>query len=171
MLRLIRPQGQAVRSLPRLTFPVFQKPIRCSRISGVPRNTASLRVIQPVSKPYSTQATPPPPPPPPPLKPKRSRLYRAGRALLVIVSVPVAGTLSWYAYHQLANDERSVLRGERPNLVVGGPKNLIVAHPLKVEEIHQNDPRQRLVILGSGWGVSDCFQGAGLQKHLMGLVC
>jgi hypothetical protein len=25
---------------------------------------------------------------------------------------------------------------------------------LKAEEIHQNDPRQRLVILGSGWGVS-----------------
>jgi hypothetical protein len=100
------------------------------------------------------------------MPPKRSRLYRAGRALLyVVVGVPVAGAAVWFAADTLEakGDE---LHQKRPRHVIGGPKNLVMTHGchgsvLKAEEIHKNDPRQRLVILGSGWGVSSptmfCF--------------
>lgn len=69
------------------------------------------------------------------------------------------GTLAWVTYDTLFETHGDILHQKRPRHVVGGPKNLVMTHGckgsvLKAEEIHQNDPRQRLVILGSGWGVS-----------------
>ncbi|KAG9324103.1 hypothetical protein KVV02_008510 [Mortierella alpina] len=113
---------------------------------------------------FSTKPSPttssniPPSPPPPPPKPKHSRLYRAGRALFIVaVGIPVAGSLGWYGYDTLFETKGDILHHKRPRHVIGGPKNLVMTHGcrgsvLKAEEIHQNDPRQRLVILGSGWG-------------------
>ncbi|KAI7820115.1 pyridine nucleotide-disulfide oxidoreductase-domain-containing protein [Gamsiella multidivaricata] len=71
--------------------------------------------------------------------------------------VPVAGGLAWYTYDTLFEAKGDILHTKRPKHIVGGPKNLVITHGcrgsvLKAEEIHQNDPRQRLVILGSGWG-------------------
>ena len=71
----------------------------------------------------------------------------------------MAGTLGWYGYDTLFETQGDILHHKRPRHVIGGPKNLVMTHGcrgsvLKAEEIHQNDPRQRLVILGSGWGVS-----------------
>ncbi|KAF9366439.1 hypothetical protein BGX34_002714 [Mortierella sp. NVP85] len=154
MLHLIRSQGHAARSLPRLAS-TFQRPATYNRLSGIPRTGVSLKAT-PASRPFSTSATPSPPQASPPPKPKRSRLYRAGRALLVITGVPVVGALAWHAYES-HGIEYDILHKQRPKLVTGGPKNLIVTHgckgsTLKAEEIHKDDPRQRLVILGSGWG-------------------
>ncbi|KAI1317139.1 hypothetical protein EDD11_008930 [Mortierella claussenii] len=169
MLRLMHPHGHALRSLPgAAATPALQRslcyghrrlptaPRTVATIKPTPRNSFSTTATR-----FNTQTTSPPPPPPPPSsssKPKRSRLYRAGRAFFIItVGLPVAGSLAYYAYDALSETEGDVLHTKRPRHVIGGPKNLVMTHGcrgsvLKAEEIHQNDPRQRLVILGSGWG-------------------
>ncbi|KAF8988101.1 hypothetical protein BGZ52_000827 [Haplosporangium bisporale] len=138
MLRLARPQGRLLNRPASAFRPTFQRSILTSR--G-----------------YSTKGELPPPPPPSSPQP-RSRLYRAGKTfLLIFAGLPVAGGLAWYTYDSLFEEKGDVLHQKRPLRIIGGPKNLVMTHGcsgsvLKAEEIHQNDPRQRLVILGSGWG-------------------
>ncbi|KAF9905779.1 hypothetical protein EC991_001317 [Linnemannia zychae] len=149
MLRLIRTQGHHhLRPLTRATTASsFQQSLHSApqhhRLSAV-RNYASS------SKP---QASTPPPP-----KPKKSRLFRVGRAIILGgLGVPVVGGLAYYTYDSFYGTYGDIMHQKRPIHVIGGPKNLVMTHGcrgsvLKAEEIHQNDPRQRLVILGSGWG-------------------
>ncbi|KAF9358764.1 hypothetical protein BGX26_000976 [Mortierella sp. AD094] len=165
MLRLISPQGQTIRALSRFTAPALQQTLNFShrRLPAVSSTFSPHKAHNFTSKSFSTTRlslsshVPPPPPPPSPPKPKkRSFIYRAGRALLIIVAVPVAGSLAYYAYDSVS-DEIDELHKRPPRRVIGGPKNLVMTHGckgsvLKAEEIHENDPRQRLVILGSGWG-------------------
>ncbi|KAF9582449.1 hypothetical protein BGW38_000193 [Lunasporangiospora selenospora] len=105
----------------------------------------------------SRQYTTSPPNPSSAPKPVRSRLRRVGRALLyTTLGVPVAAGLTWYALDVL-EPKGDPLHRHQPRHIVGGPKNLVMTHGckgsvLKAEEIHQNDTRQRLVILGCGWG-------------------
>lgn len=154
-MRLVRTQGQ-LPPLAKATGAVFRRPVASSprRIPTVTRNYTT-----PPAKPTSPSAPSTPPSPSQPTSPKRSRLYRAGRALLyIVVGVPVIGTTAWYTYDAL-EAKGDALHQKRPRRVIGGPKNLVMTHGcsssvLKAEQIHQNDPRQRLVILGTGWGVS-----------------
>ncbi|KAF9096076.1 hypothetical protein BGX23_011992 [Mortierella sp. AD031] len=164
MLRLIRPQGPHLRPLARSTNASFQRSLlntqhQHQRRVLISRNFASSSRNHasqaPLPPPSSSSSLPPPPPPP------RSRLHRLGRALVLIaVGVPAAavvGTLAWYGYETLFETHGDILHQKRPRHVIGGPKNLVMTHGckgsvLKAEEIHANDPRQRLVILGSGWG-------------------
>lgn len=166
MLRLIRTQGQQhlqhLRPFTRSTTTTtasFQRsllngqPHQQFRFPAASRNFAS-------STKTNQASSPPPPPPPPPTKSAKSRLYRAGRAIILAgVGIPVVGSLAWVTYDALFEPHGDILHQKRPRHVIGGPKNLVMTHGcqgsvLKAEEIHQNDPRQRLVILGSGWGVS-----------------
>lgn len=140
MLRLARPQGRIVN---------YSNTLR----PNLQRSNLTARG-------YSTKSELPPPPP---SSPPRSRLYRAGKTfLLIFAGLPVAGGLAWYTYDSFFEEKGDILHQKRPRRVIGGPKNLVMTHGcsgsiLKAEEIHQNDPRQRLVILGSGWGVSLLF--------------
>jgi len=154
-MRLVRTQGQ-LRPLARATGTVFQRPVASS-----PRQfpTVTRNYTTPPTKPTAPSAPSAPSLPSPPSPPKRSRLYSAGRAFLyIVVGVPVIGTAAWYTYDAL-EAKGDILHQKRPRRIMGGPKNLVMTHGcsgsvLKAEEIHDNDPRQRLVILGSGWGVS-----------------
>ncbi|KAF9915481.1 hypothetical protein BX616_006070 [Lobosporangium transversale] len=165
MLRLIHPQGRPLRIFSRAATPMRQQlpffdhrrlptAIRTSATSKPRQPTASFSTTSTKLSSPATLSSPSPPQP----KPKRSRLYRAGRALLItVVGIPVAGTLASYAYDELFMIKGDDLHQKRPRYVIGGPKNLVMTHGcrgsiLKAEEIHENDPRQRLVILGSGWG-------------------
>ncbi|KAF8940083.1 hypothetical protein BGZ58_007770 [Dissophora ornata] len=166
MLRLIHPQEQPTRALFRAAALGLQRPLLRTqrRFPTVLRNYTPSEGMQPASKAYSTstsssQVSPrPPPPPSSPPKPIRSRLYRVSRALLITaVGVPLAGTLAWFSYDALTGTEGDILHKKHPRRVIGGPKNLVMTHGckgsvMKAEEIHQDDTRQRLVILGSGWG-------------------
>ncbi|CAO3569812.1 unnamed protein product [Mortierella alpina] len=169
MLQFITPRHH-LRHPTRSSAVLSQLPLshRHIHLSSTFRSRAVVKNRQPAStssrlrfstKPSTATSTDiPPSPPPPPPKPKHSRLYRAGRALFIVaVGVPVAGTLGWYGYDTLFETQGDILHHKRPRHVIGGPKNLVMTHGcrgsvLKAEEIHQNDPRQRLVILGSGWG-------------------
>ncbi|KAF9417082.1 hypothetical protein BGZ94_010038 [Podila epigama] len=144
MYRLIRSQtGQLLQTQRQLSPKLWRPKALNTRLYAMAKNNIH---------------TPPLPPPPPPPRPQRSRLYRAGRNfLLIFAGLPVAGGLAWFTYDALFEEKGDVLHQTRPRHVVGGPKNLVMTHGcsgsvLKAEEIHKNDPRQRLVILGSGWG-------------------
>ncbi|KAG0343575.1 hypothetical protein BG004_005205 [Podila humilis] len=108
--------------------------------------------------------------------PTRSRLYRTGKNLLLaFAGFPVAGGLAWYTYDTAFQDKGDVLHQKRPLHVVGGPKNLVMTHGcsgsiLKAEEIHKNDPRQRLVILGSGWGAVSVIKQLDPKKFHVTVV-
>ncbi|KAF9175599.1 hypothetical protein BGX21_003209 [Mortierella sp. AD011] len=162
MLRLISSRGQTIHTLARVTAPALQQSLNFShrRLPAVARTFSPQNTNRFSSKSFSTtgpslssQASPPPSPPKPK---KRSLIYRAGRALLIIVAIPVAGSLAYVAYDAVSY-EVDELHRRPPRRVIGGPKNLVMTHGcegsvLKAEEIHENDPRKRLVILGSGWG-------------------
>ncbi|KAF9143046.1 hypothetical protein BGX30_001496 [Mortierella sp. GBA39] len=156
MLRLIRTQGhQHLRPFARSTTASFQRSLQNGqhqyRIPASRNFALSTKTNQ-------ASSAPPPPPSTPPPKPTKSRLFRVGRAIILTgVGVPVVGALAWVTYDALFETHGDILHQKRPRHVVGGPKNLVMTHGckgsvLKAEEIHQNDPRQRLVILGSGWG-------------------
>ncbi|KAG0316422.1 hypothetical protein BGZ97_006875 [Linnemannia gamsii] len=160
MFRLIRAQGQQhLRPFARSTTTTasFQRSLLNGQHHQQFRFPAASKNFASSTK-ANQAAPPPPPPPPPPPKPAKSRLFRVGRAIILAgVGVPVVGSLAWFTYDALFEPHGDILHQKRPRRVVGGPKNLVMTHGckgsvLKAEEIHQNDPRQRLVILGSGWG-------------------
>ncbi|KAF9924258.1 hypothetical protein FBU30_005731 [Linnemannia zychae] len=156
MLTLIRAQGQQkFRPLARATTASLQRPLPKTQNFDQYKLSAS-RAFTSSSKKHqaSTSSLPPPPLP----KSKTSRLRRVGRAIILGgVGIPVIGGLAWYAYDTLFESHGDILHQKRPVHVIGGPKNLVMTHGcsgsvLKAEAIHKDDPRQRLVILGSGWG-------------------
>ncbi|KAF8950987.1 hypothetical protein BGZ46_004220, partial [Entomortierella lignicola] len=164
MLRFISPQGQTIRAFSRVTYPALQQSLNLSHRRLPTTVSKTFAPHQFKSNTFSTTRlslssnVPPPPSPPSPPKPKKhSLIYRAGRALLIIVAVPVGGTLAYKAYDAFTTYEIDEFHKKPPRRIIGGPKNLIMTHGckgsvLKAEEIHENDPRERLVILGSGWG-------------------
>ncbi|KAF9109600.1 hypothetical protein BGX27_007419 [Mortierella sp. AM989] len=164
MLRLVNPQGNTIRAFSRVATPALQQSRNLShrRLPTVSRTYSPIKAHQFTSKSFSTtspslSSNVPPPTPPPANPKKRSLLFRTGRALLIIAAVPVVGTLAYSVYDSFTEYEGDELHKKPPRRVIGGPKNLIMTHGckgsvLKAEEIHENDPRQRLVILGSGWG-------------------
>ncbi|KAG0203320.1 hypothetical protein BGX28_004377 [Mortierella sp. GBA30] len=182
MLRLIS-TGNHMRPLTRASAAFCHRPLSQGRHTlpsilknDSPAKANSYLLVSP--RPFSTKPsagssyTIPPSAP----KPKHSRLYRAGRAILVVaVGIPLAGSLAWYGYDTLFEAKGDILHNKRPRHVIGGPKNLVMTHGcresiLKAEEIHQNDPRQRLVILGSGWGAVSVINQLDPRKFHVTLV-
>ncbi|KAI8360212.1 hypothetical protein B0O80DRAFT_381125 [Mortierella sp. GBAus27b] len=67
------------------------------------------------------------------------------------------------------------LHKQRPRLTIGGPKNLIVTHgckgsSLKDDGSQKDDLRQRLVILGSGWGAVSVLNQLDHSKYHVTVV-
>ncbi|KAG0258633.1 hypothetical protein BG011_003159 [Mortierella polycephala] len=173
MLRCIRPQGLRIRPLTQPSqsaVNALQRPLNYSqyKFPGLRKYTTSTS--------SSTSSSGSHVPPPPPQKPTRSRLYRAGRAFILLgVGVPVIGSLAWYGYDMYFEAKGDILHQRRPRHIIGGPKNLVMTHGcegsvLKAEEIHQNDPRQRLVILGSGWGAVSVIKQLDPKKFHVTVV-
>ncbi|KAF9189755.1 hypothetical protein BGZ51_009297 [Haplosporangium sp. Z 767] len=173
MLRCIHPHGLRIRPLTQPSQPAvnaLRRPLSFSqhKFPGLKKYTTSTS--------SSTSSSGSHIPPAPPQKPKRSRLYRAGRAFILLgVGVPTIGALAWYGYDMYFETKGDILHHKRPRHVIGGPKNLVMTHGcegsiLKAEEIHQNDPRQRLVILGSGWGAVSVIKQLDPKKFHVTVV-
>ncbi|KAF9125589.1 hypothetical protein BGW39_007295, partial [Mortierella sp. 14UC] len=128
MLGLIRTQGHhQLRPLTRsTTAPSLQRSLHNAQQQQYRRPT--FRNFASSSRAQASAPHPPPPPPassPPPPKPKKSRLFRVGRAIILGgLGVPVIGGLAYYTYDSVVGSHGDILHQKRPLHVIGGPKNL-----------------------------------------------
>ncbi|KAF9435924.1 hypothetical protein BGZ76_005220 [Entomortierella beljakovae] len=177
MLRFINSQNQTIRAFSRVTTPGLQRTPPVFSHGSHPliapgklfqNKVRSFSTTRPSLASATSSSTPPTPK-------KHSLLYRAGRALLIVIAVPIGGAVTYSLYHAYSKDVIDDLHTKFPRRVTGGPKNLAMTHGckssiLKAEKIYENDPRQRLVILGSGWGAVSVMEQLDPKKFHVTVV-